>query len=134
MVRCSRARPPLTTICGLRISGAAIVRTVGAFIELLLKGMAPLILRGTGERNAAFDSGNEKWSVPEMTRDCMLTARRALFAGGVALLAFAGSAPTTQAQELKAWRHSLIAPKSDAGFFYMAAKRGFFEREGLKIE
>lgn len=64
----------------------------------------------------------------------MLTARLALFAGGVALLALTGGAPTAQAQELKAWRHSLIAPKADAGFFYMAAKRGFFEREGLKVE
>lgn len=42
--------------------------------------------------------------------------------------------PPAQAQELKAWRHSLIAPKADAGFFYMAAKRGFFGREGLKVE
>jgi ABC-type nitrate/sulfonate/bicarbonate transport system substrate-binding protein len=64
----------------------------------------------------------------------MLTARRAFFAGGVALLAFAGGSLPAQAQELKAWRHSLIAPKADAGFFYMAAKRGFFEREGLKVE
>jgi NitT/TauT family transport system substrate-binding protein len=39
-----------------------------------------------------------------------------------------------QTQELRAWRHSIIAPKADAGFFYMAAKRGFFEREALKVE
>ena len=59
-------------------------------------------------------------------------ARGRLRAGGLAgRSSFRGSAP---AQELKAWRHSLIAPKADAGFFYMAAKRGFFEREGLKVE
>ncbi len=66
----------------------------------------------------------------------MLKATLARRAGGFALpallvAAVSGSAP---AQELKAWRHSLIAPKADAGFFYMAAKRGFFEREGLKVE
>ena len=66
----------------------------------------------------------------------MLKATLARRAGGFALpallvAAVSGSAP---AQEFKAWRHSLIAPKADAGFFYMAAKRGFFEREGLKVE
>ena len=28
----------------------------------------------------------------------------------------------------------MIIPKADAGFFLMAAKRGFAEREGLKVE
>ena len=28
----------------------------------------------------------------------------------------------------------MILPKADAGFFLMAAKRGFAEREGLKVE
>jgi NitT/TauT family transport system substrate-binding protein len=32
------------------------------------------------------------------------------------------------------WRQAIIAPKADAGFFLMAARRGFAEREGLKIE
>jgi|SRR5579871_6597550 len=32
------------------------------------------------------------------------------------------------------WRQAMIAPKADAGFFLMAARRGFAEREGLKIE
>jgi ABC-type nitrate/sulfonate/bicarbonate transport system substrate-binding protein len=61
-----------------------------------------------------------------------LARRPGAFALATLLVAaVSGSAP---AQELKAWRHSLIAPKADAGFFYMAAKRGFFEREGLKVE
>jgi NitT/TauT family transport system substrate-binding protein len=37
------------------------------------------------------------------------------------------------AQTLKPWRHGIIAPKSDAGFLLMAAKRGFAEREGLRL-
>jgi len=48
-----------------------------------------------------------------------------------AFMALMNSAP---AQPLTAWRHAIISPKADAGFFYMAAKRGFFEREGLKVE
>jgi ABC-type nitrate/sulfonate/bicarbonate transport system substrate-binding protein len=39
-----------------------------------------------------------------------------------------------QAQDLKIWRQAMIAPKADAGFFMMAARRGFAEKEGLKIE
>jgi NitT/TauT family transport system substrate-binding protein len=43
-------------------------------------------------------------------------------------------AAPVQAQELKPWRQAMIIPKADAGFFLMAAKRGFAEREGLKID
>jgi NitT/TauT family transport system substrate-binding protein len=43
-------------------------------------------------------------------------------------------ASTAQAQSLKPWRQAMIIPKADAGFFLMAAKRGFAEREGLKID
>ena len=32
------------------------------------------------------------------------------------------------------WRHGIISPKSDAGFLLMASKRGFAEREGIKLE
>jgi NitT/TauT family transport system substrate-binding protein len=39
-----------------------------------------------------------------------------------------------EAQGLKPWRQAMILPKADAGFFLMAAKRGFAEREGLKVE
>jgi NitT/TauT family transport system substrate-binding protein len=62
--------------------------------------------------------------------------------GGAAALATALLAAVTlpaQAQqpkppELKVWRQAMIAPKADSGFFLMAAKRGFAEKEGLKIE
>jgi NitT/TauT family transport system substrate-binding protein len=49
----------------------------------------------------------------------------------VLLAALAGPA---QAQAPKPWKHGIIAPKADAGFLLMAAKRGFAEREGLKLE
>jgi NitT/TauT family transport system substrate-binding protein len=39
-----------------------------------------------------------------------------------------------KAESLKPWRQAMIIPKADAGFFLMAAKRGFAEREGLKVE
>jgi NitT/TauT family transport system substrate-binding protein len=48
-------------------------------------------------------------------------------------MAMACATLPARAQDLIAWRHSLIAPKADAGFFMMAAQRGFFEREGLKV-
>jgi NitT/TauT family transport system substrate-binding protein len=59
----------------------------------------------------------------------------ARFAGGAAaglLLMTAGTA--AEAQTGKVWRHGIIAPKSDAGFLLMAAKGGFAEQEGLKLE
>jgi NitT/TauT family transport system substrate-binding protein len=60
----------------------------------------------------------------------------ARIAGGVAagLLLLAAAGAQAQAQSGKAWRHGIIAPKSDAGFLLMAAKRGFAEREGLRLE
>jgi NitT/TauT family transport system substrate-binding protein len=48
--------------------------------------------------------------------------------------ALAAAASPARAQTLKPWRHGIIAPKADAGFLLMAAKRGFAEREGLKLE
>jgi len=39
-----------------------------------------------------------------------------------------------QAQSSRPWRQAMIMPKADAGFFLMAAKRGFAEREGLKVD
>jgi NitT/TauT family transport system substrate-binding protein len=38
------------------------------------------------------------------------------------------------AQQLAPWRNALIQPKADAGFYLMASKGGFFEKEGLKVE
>ena len=54
-----------------------------------------------------------------------------LVAAGAMIAACAGAAP---AQAPKPWKHGIIAPKADAGFLLMAAKRGFAEREGLKLE
>ena len=54
-----------------------------------------------------------------------------LLAAGAALAAAAGPAA---AQTLKPWKHGIIAPKADAGFLLMAARRGFAEREGLQLE
>ncbi len=57
---------------------------------------------------------------------------RAGFAGSLAAALMAATG--AQAQDLKIWRQAMIAPKADAGFFLMAARRGFAEKEGLKIE
>ena len=61
-------------------------------------------------------------------------ALRGGLAGSLATLMVVMAAPGACAQNLKAWRQAMIAPKADAGFFLMAAKRGFAEQEGLKIE
>jgi NitT/TauT family transport system substrate-binding protein len=54
-----------------------------------------------------------------------------LLAAAIVAPAFA-QAPSAQA--LKPWRHGIIAPKSDAGFLLMAARRGFAEKEGLRLD
>jgi NitT/TauT family transport system substrate-binding protein len=48
--------------------------------------------------------------------------------------ASAAQAQTLKPDALKPWRQAMILPKADAGFFLMAAKRGFAEREGLKVD
>src|SRR5258705_5162071 len=53
-------------------------------------------------------------------------------AGGVMTAAL--MAGPAQAQSLKPWRQAMIIPKADAGFYLMAANRGFAEREGLKVD
>jgi NitT/TauT family transport system substrate-binding protein len=62
----------------------------------------------------------------------MTTTGLMRLAGG--LVGAALLAPGAQAQSLKPWRQAMIMPKADAGFFLMAAKRGFAEREGLKVD
>jgi NitT/TauT family transport system substrate-binding protein len=54
----------------------------------------------------------------------------------VAALAVGFSSAVAQPSRpgLKVWRQAMIAPKSDSGFFLMAARRGFAEKEGLKID
>jgi NitT/TauT family transport system substrate-binding protein len=66
----------------------------------------------------------------------MISTMAARFAGCIAagLLMAAAAAVPAGAQGAKPWRHGIIAPKSDAGFLLMAARRGFAEREGLRLE
>jgi NitT/TauT family transport system substrate-binding protein len=55
-----------------------------------------------------------------------------LFSATLAMLAcFAGHA---SAQDLKVWRHGIIEAKSDAGILYMASKRDFAGKLGLKLD
>src|SRR5215831_11490431 len=61
---------------------------------------------------------------------CLGPGLAAFLAAGVA--AFPAQAQTSKAPVI--WRQAMIAPKADAGFFLMAARRGFAEQEGLKIE
>jgi NitT/TauT family transport system substrate-binding protein len=58
----------------------------------------------------------------------------AIGALGLAAVSLPAQAQSSNAPSNKPWRHGIIAPKSDAGFLLMAAKRGFAEREGLKLE
>lgn len=41
---------------------------------------------------------------------------------------------SANAQELKVWRHGIVEAKSDAGIVFMGSKRGFAEKQGMKIE
>ena len=59
--------------------------------------------------------------------------RKGLTLLAAALLALAPYAAAA-AQELKSWRHGVIAPKGDAGFMLMVGTRGFGEKHGLKLE
>src|SRR5262249_56129094 len=47
------------------------------------------------------------------------------------LASIAGGA---SAQNLKPWRHGIIEAKSDAGILYMASKRDFAGKLGLKLD
>src|SRR5579871_4649290 len=66
----------------------------------------------------------------------MISGTLPRFAGGIAasVLMVAATMPPAFAQSAKPWRHGVIEPKSDAGFLLMAAKRGFAEREGIKVD
>jgi NitT/TauT family transport system substrate-binding protein len=61
-----------------------------------------------------------------------IAARLAAMVAGLSIMA-AAPLPAV-AQGAKPWRHGIIAPKSDAGFLLMAARRGFAEAEGLRLE
>src|SRR5215831_9796313 len=49
------------------------------------------------------------------------------------LVMLTGLAGGASAQELKVWRHGIIEAKSDAGILYMASKRDFAGKLGLKL-
>jgi NitT/TauT family transport system substrate-binding protein len=63
----------------------------------------------------------------------MILKVAARFAACIAGLLVAMAAGPAAAQAAKPWRHGIIAPKSDAGFLLMAARRGFAEREGVEL-
>src|SRR6266853_7033628 len=50
------------------------------------------------------------------------------------LAMLAGLAVGAAAQDLKTWRHGIIEAKSDAGILYMASKRDFAGKLGLKLD
>ena len=52
----------------------------------------------------------------------------------VMVLAGPAQAQSLKPPDLKPWRQAMIIPKADAGFYLMAANRGFAEREGLKVD
>src|SRR6266478_5389822 len=50
------------------------------------------------------------------------------------LIMLTGRAAGASAQDLKTWRHGIIEAKSDAGILYMASKRDFAGKLGLKLD
>jgi len=63
-----------------------------------------------------------------MNRYLRTTMATAIF--GAAVVAATGQA----AAQGKPWRHAIIEPKSDAGFFFMPTKGGFAQKLGLNVE
>ena len=61
------------------------------------------------------------------------TSRMARICLAAALLLTFAIDPSS-AQALKIWRHGIIEAKSDAGFALMASRRGFAEKQGIKID
>ncbi len=59
--------------------------------------------------------------------------KSALF-GCAALVTSIGLSAALQAAELKVWRHGIVEAKSDSGFVFMAAKKGFGEKHGINID
>lgn len=60
------------------------------------------------------------------------TFRSGLAGIGAAAIAAAVAVLPVQAQTV--WRHGVVEAKSDAGFVFMAANKGFGEKHGVKIE
>jgi len=63
----------------------------------------------------------------------MLT-RRSLIVMTTAIAALASVASIKAAGAAEKWRHAMVAAKGDAAFFYMAKKKGFWEKRGLDVE
>src|SRR5215475_7844066 len=53
---------------------------------------------------------------------------------GAVLAMTAALAGGASAQDLKIWRHGIIEAKSDSGILYMASKRDFAGKLGLKLD
>jgi len=62
----------------------------------------------------------------------MITRRTFVTASAAALAAPAIAFGPARAAEK--WRHAILTSKGDAGFFFMAKKKGFFEKRGLDVE
>src|SRR5579859_5625137 len=65
-----------------------------------------------------------------IVRFCIATAAQVSMTA--ALVACVGA--QASAQSPKAWRHGIIEAKSDAGILFMASKRDYAGRLGLKLE
>jgi len=59
---------------------------------------------------------------------------RALALAAIVAAATIGLLAQPAAAQGKPWKHALLNAKADAGFFMMAAKRGFAEKQGLKLD
>jgi len=65
----------------------------------------------------------------------MTVARlRHIALAAIAAAASIGLLAQPAAAQGKTWKHALLNAKADAGFFMMSAKRGFAEKQGLKLE
>jgi len=62
------------------------------------------------------------------------TWRAWLAAAAAAVWALPGGLGGAAAQSIVPWRHGIIAAKSDAGILFMASKRDFAEKNGLKLD
>ena len=58
----------------------------------------------------------------------------ALVATAIMAVALQAPASAQKAPELKTWRHGILEAKSDAGILFMAAKRDFARKLGLKLD
>ena len=62
-----------------------------------------------------------------------MITRRAFTLASTAVAA-ASALPSHPVRAAEKWRHALVSSKGDAAFFFMAKKKGFFDRHGLDVE